>query len=157
MIPEEQDREEITPAVKIQCFWMHWPAVEPPPKHLSNFPSLLFSPWPTVFLTPLKFWHTQPNQAIIRLHYTAQNTMSFIISFPGSAKLTADDEVGVEDAQGGLVGTLLVVDCGWDDEAERDAGDALQHDQNYDQHQGAFIRHLQKRKTERGGQKSEKR
>lgn len=60
------------------------------------------------------------------------------------AQPTAEDEVGVEDAQGGLVGTLLVIDCGWDDEAKWDAGDALQHDQNDDQHQGAFIRHLQR-------------
>lgn len=60
------------------------------------------------------------------------------------ARPTAEDEVGVEDAQGGLVGTLLVVDPGWDDEAKRDAGDALQHDQNDDQHQRAFIRDLQR-------------
>lgn len=60
-----------------------------------------------------------------------------------AARPTTDDEVGVEDAQGGLVGALLVVDGGWDDEAKRDAGDALQHDQHYDQHQGALIRHLQ--------------
>lgn len=59
--------------------------------------------------------------------------------------LTTDDEVGVEDAQGGLVGALLVINRGGDDEAERDAGDSLQHDQDYDQHQGAFIRHLQRK------------
>lgn len=44
--------------------------------------------------------------------------------------LTAEDEVGVEDAESGLVGALLIVDSGWDDEAEGDARHALQHDQN---------------------------
>lgn len=61
---------------------------------------------------------------------------------------TADDEVWVEDAQGGLVGALLIVDGRWDDEAEGDARDALQHDEDDDQHQGAFIRHLQSQKWE---------
>lgn len=63
-------------------------------------------------------------------------------------KPTADDEVWVEDAQGGLVGALLIVDCRWDDEAERDARDALQHDEDDDQHQGAFIRHLRSQRRE---------
>lgn len=56
--------------------------------------------------------------------------------------LTAQDEVRVEDAQGGLVGALLVVDPRRDDQAEGDSRDALQHDQTYDQKQGAFVRHL---------------
>lgn len=61
---------------------------------------------------------------------TSNSQFSWLNHVP--ARPTADDEVGVEDAQGGLVGTLLVVDCGWNDETKRDAGDALQHDQNYD-------------------------
>lgn len=57
-------------------------------------------------------------------------------------KLTADDEVGIEDAQGGLISVLLVIDGGGDDEAKGDAGDTLQHNQSYNQHYGAFIRDL---------------
>ena len=55
---------------------------------------------------------------------------------------TTDDEVGVEDAQGGLVGILLIVyGCG-DDQAKRDARHTLQDDQSYDQHQGTLVRDL---------------
>lgn len=76
--------------------------------------------------------------------HPVQATHRFVPSFAnaGPATPTADDEVGVEDAQGGLVGALLVVD-GWrDDEAKGDAGDALQHNQDDDQHQRAFVWHL---------------
>lgn len=55
---------------------------------------------------------------------------------------TAHDEVGVENAQRRLVGALLVVDGSRDDEAEGDAGDALQYDQYDHQDQGAFVGHL---------------
>lgn len=55
---------------------------------------------------------------------------------------TAENEVRVEDAEGGLVGALLVVDGRRDDQAEGDAGDALQHDEQDDQQQGAFVRNL---------------
>lgn len=67
--------------------------------------------------------------------------------FQNREGLTTEDEVGVEDAQGSLIGTLLIVDGGRDHKTERDAGDALQHDQNYDQSQGAFVRYLHKHKT----------
>lgn len=71
----------------------------------------------------------------------------------GPSRPTADDEVWVEDAQGGLVGTLLIVNCGRDDEAERDASDSLKHDEDDDQHQGSFIRHLPSQKREKGLEK----
>lgn len=58
------------------------------------------------------------------------------------ARPTAENEIGVEDAEGGLVGTLLVVDGRRDDQAKGDAGDALQHDEQDDQQQGAFVRSL---------------
>lgn len=67
----------------------------------------------------------------------------------GPSRPTADDEVWVEDAQGGLVGALLIVNCGRDDEAERDASDSLKHDEDDDQHQGSFIRHLEPKQGER--------
>lgn len=69
----------------------------------------------------------------------------------GPVRPTADDEVWIEDAQGGLVGALLIVDCGRDYEAERDASDSLKHDKDDDQHQGAFIRHLRSHKREKDG------
>lgn len=69
---------------------------------------------------------------------------------------TADDEVWVEDAQGSLVGALFVVEGSGDDEAEGDAGDALEDDEDDDQNQGAFVWHLQRRRTERQGREGER-
>lgn len=92
------------------------------------------------------------NKSFYRLPACSQHKKIFIPSKPhsfvpnfakaGPATPTADDEVGVEDAQSGLVGTLLVIDGRRDDEAKRDAGDALQHNQDDDQHQRAFVWHL---------------
>lgn len=120
---------------------------------------------PAVLLKLLKFSCSQPTQTNIYLqtthrfipksqHHRVYNQFSWLNT--GPAKPTADDEVGVEDAQGGLVGALLVVDCGRDDEAKWDACDALQHDQNDDQHQGAFIRHLQRDRERREAEEWEK-
>lgn len=71
------------------------------------------------------------------------------IELDPAALLTAEDEVRIEDAQCSLVGALLIVNCGRDDKSERDACDALQHDQDYHQHQGAFIRYLQRERENR--------
>lgn len=64
------------------------------------------------------------------------------------AQPTAENEVGVEDAEGGLVGALLVVDGRRDDQAKGDAGDALQHNEQDDQQQGAFVGSLMQEEGE---------
>lgn len=66
---------------------------------------------------------------------------------------TAENEVGVENAEGGLVGALLVVDGRRDDQAEGDAGDALQHNEQDDQQQGAFVRSLMEEEGIKTGRK----
>lgn len=73
------------------------------------------------FLLSSCLFSTQEN-----LH-PVQTRHRFLPSFAKAdpATPTADDEVGVEDAQGGLVGALLVIDGRRDDEAKGDAGDAL--------------------------------
>lgn len=65
----------------------------------------------------------------VKENYTFSATEALLFcKLTGRVKPTADDEVGVEDAQGRLVGTLLVIDSSWDHKAEWDAGDTLQHD-----------------------------
>ena len=81
-----------------------------------------------------------------------------LVSFSLTHTRTTDDEVGVEDAQGGLVGILLIVyGCG-DDQAKRDARHTLQDDQSYDQHQRTLVRNLEAvKKREREKDRESKR